>query len=65
MAGRRMGRLLHVLLLLILAALSTSKKYEGEEKPAWAKKDIRDYSDADLERLLDQWEVRKHALLQS
>ena len=22
----------------------------------WAKKDIRDYSDADLERLLDQWE---------
>jgi len=28
-----------------------------EEKPAWAKKDIRDYSEADLERLLDQWEV--------
>lgn len=37
-----------------------SKKFEGE-KPAWAKKDIRDYSDADLERLYDQWEVCKYA----
>lgn len=58
MAGRRAGRLLHLLLLLTLAVLSTSKKHEGEEKPAWAKKDIRDYSEADLERLLEQWEVR-------
>lgn len=31
---------------------------KSAEKPAWAKKDIRDYSDADMERLLDQWEVR-------
>lgn len=58
MAGRRTGLLLHLLLLLSFAALSSPKKHEGEDKPSWAKKDIRDYSDADLERLLDQWEVR-------
>ena len=28
-----------------------------KEKPEWAKKDIRDFSDADMERLLDQWDV--------
>lgn len=33
------------------------KKYKDDEKPEWAKKDIRDYTDADMERLLDQWEV--------
>lgn len=44
--------------ILLIVALVNSKKYkEGEEKPEWAKKDIRDYSEADLERLLDQWEV--------
>ncbi|XP_050686099.1 LDLR chaperone boca-like [Eriocheir sinensis] len=60
MAGRR--ALLHLLLLLSLAALSAPKKSEGEEKPAWAKKDIRDYSDADLERLLEQWEEDEEPL---
>ena len=34
------------------------KKSKDGEKPAWAKKDIRDYNEADLERLLDQWDVR-------
>lgn len=34
-----------------------SKK--AQEKPEWAKKDIRDFTDADMERLLDQWEVCK------
>ena len=33
------------------------KKHVGEDKPQWAKKDIRDYTEADMERLLDQWEV--------
>ena len=33
------------------------KKFKDEDKPSWAKKDIRDYNDADLERLLEQWEV--------
>lgn len=46
-----------VLLLLALTPLVLAKKFKEEEKPAWAKKDIRDYSEADLERLLDQWEV--------
>lgn len=43
---------------LILINLASAKKATGDNKPAWAKKDIRDYNDADLERLLDQWEVR-------
>lgn len=34
-----------------------AKKTKDDEKPTWAKKDIRDYSDADMERLLDQWDV--------
>ncbi|CAL1269322.1 unnamed protein product, partial [Larinioides sclopetarius] len=32
------------------------KKSDKKEKPDWAKKDIRDFTDADLERLYDQWE---------
>jgi len=46
-----------LLLLLALVPVVLSKKFTNEEKPEWAKKDIRDYSEADLERLLDQWEV--------
>lgn len=49
-----------MLVLLIICAnfgLTSSKKADPENKPAWAKKDIRDFDDADLERLLDQWEV--------
>lgn len=44
---------------LLLITIAASKKSTKENKPEWAKKDIRDYSEADLERLLDQWEVRK------
>lgn len=40
-----------------LLIVSGGKKSKTDEKPAWAKKDIRDYSEADLERLLDQWDV--------
>lgn len=43
---------------LLLITIAACKKSGKENKPEWAKKDIRDYSDADLERLLDQWEVR-------
>jgi len=39
-----------------------AKKSKDEEKPAWAKKDIRDYTDADLERLLDQWDEDEEPL---
>ena len=49
----------HLLLLtipfMVLLQVGICKK--SEVKPDWAKKDIRDYSDADMERLLDQWEV--------
>lgn len=40
----------------ILISIASSKKKTGEDKPAWAKKDIRDYNDVDIERLYDQWE---------
>ncbi|CAO1359933.1 unnamed protein product [Diamesa serratosioi] len=42
--------------LLVLLAVVECKKFDDKEKPKWAKKDIRDYNEADLERLLDQWE---------
>nr|AAL39985.1 SD08653p [Drosophila melanogaster] len=51
-----------VLLLLALTPVVLAKKFKEEEKPAWAKKDIRDYSEADLERLLDQWEEDEEPL---
>jgi len=46
-----------ILVLSIVCLPSLAKKSDPENKPSWAKKDIRDYNDADLERLLDQWEV--------
>lgn len=46
---------LSMLVLVINSGFVNSKK--SKEKPEWAKKDIRDFSDADMERLLDQWEV--------
>ncbi|KAH8237094.1 hypothetical protein KR038_004233 [Drosophila bunnanda] len=46
----------YIVFILAVAPLVLAKKFKDEEKPAWAKKDIRDYSEADLERLLDQWE---------
>lgn len=48
------------ILLLVLASLLmtvNSKKPDKKDKPEWAKKDITDFTDADMERLLDQWEV--------
>ena len=45
-----------LILFTVVLQCTLSKKFEGD-KPAWAKKDIRDYNDADLERLYDQWEV--------
>ncbi|GFS38344.1 LDLR chaperone boca [Trichonephila inaurata madagascariensis] len=47
-----------VLLCLLFISMKEvySKKADKKKKPDWAKKDIRDYTDADLERLYDQWE---------
>ncbi|KAL7735403.1 hypothetical protein ACLKA6_019525 [Drosophila palustris] len=52
----------YLLLLLAIVPIVLSKKFKAEEKPEWAKKDIRDYSEADLERLLDQWEEDEEPL---
>ncbi|XP_046668077.1 LDLR chaperone boca-like isoform X2 [Homalodisca vitripennis] len=54
-----------VFLFIILGSFvleATGKKSNPEDKPAWAKKDIRDFSDADMERLLDQWEEDEEPL---
>lgn len=49
--------LLGAIIIITLLVEVKSKKSKPEEKPTWAKKDIRDFSEADMERLLDQWEV--------
>ncbi|CAH0715601.1 unnamed protein product, partial [Brenthis ino] len=56
-----MSKLLYFIIFLCIGAKS-AKKYNDEEKPAWAKKDIRDFSDADMERLFDQWEEDEEPL---
>lgn len=40
----------------------SAKKFDEDSKPEWAKKDIRDFSDVDMERLLDQWEEDEEPL---
>lgn len=45
-----------LLLSFLLLGFTSAKKFKEEEKPAWAKKSILDYNDADVEHLLDQWE---------
>lgn len=44
-----------LLLVFFVSNLSIAKK--SSDKPDWAKKDITDFTEADMERLLDQWEV--------
>ncbi|KFB50358.1 AGAP005081-PA-like protein [Anopheles sinensis] len=48
--------LICIVICLALQSVAFAKKFKAEEKPAWAKKDIRDFNDADMERLLEQWE---------
>ncbi|BES95492.1 Chaperone for wingless signalling and trafficking of LDL receptor [Nesidiocoris tenuis] len=48
--------------LLLASALLTVHAKKPKEKPDWAKKDIKFYSDADMERLLDQWEEDEEPL---
>lgn len=47
----------YIFTFVVLTTIGFSKKFKENEKPDWAKKDIRDFTDADMERLLDQWEV--------
>lgn len=48
----------YIFVIFIVTTTVVSKKFKENEKPDWAKKDIRDFTDADMERLLDQWEVK-------
>lgn len=51
------------MLIINCVSIYWAKKFTDEtSKPDWAKKDIRDYSEADLERLLDQWEEDEEPL---
>ena len=57
MVSKRISIVILLIAVNSLLLVNGGKKSKDSEKPAWAKKDIRDYSDADLERLLDQWDV--------
>ena len=59
-----MNRIYHKILTVVIFFIyfTSGKKSKDGDKPDWAKKDIRDYSDADLERLLDQWEEDEEPL---
>lgn len=45
---------LSILLITILVSSTTQTQ---QKKKSWRDKDIRDMTDADLEHLLEQWEV--------
>uniref|UniRef100_A0A1B0D3G5 Uncharacterized protein n=1 Tax=Phlebotomus papatasi TaxID=29031 RepID=A0A1B0D3G5_PHLPP len=57
-----MVRKVSFLLLVFLIVAVSGKKSDEKNKPQWAKKDIRDYTDADMERLLEQWEEDEEPL---
>ena len=44
--------------LVFVSVVNCKKKKNVNADEAWKKKDITDYSDADLERLYEQWEVK-------
>jgi len=47
--------LLFLISLFLVLFVKSEKAEDASEK--WKKKDIRDYTDADVERLYEQWEV--------
>lgn len=46
-----------VLFIACFVVTIYAKEKDSKDVPAWKKKKITDYSDADMERLLDQWNV--------
>ena len=65
MKQARMLRLVsrtNLVFLLLALTCNINCVTSAKEKPDWAKKDIRDYSDVDLERLFDQWEENDEPL---
>ncbi|CAH1100401.1 unnamed protein product [Psylliodes chrysocephalus] len=57
-----MSNILILFIIVLASPQILSKKFQDDQKPEWAKKDIRDYNEADLERLLDQWEEDEEPL---
>lgn len=57
-----MNRSVILAVILLFACCVLAKKSDPGNKPEWAKKDVRDYSEADMERLLDQWEEDEEPL---
>ncbi|KAL1513218.1 hypothetical protein ABEB36_002654 [Hypothenemus hampei] len=53
---------MHKLVYMLIFTLCVVQSKKPQEKPEWAKKDIRDFTDADMERLLDQWEEDEEPL---
>ena len=49
--------LLLVKLISLYFILSVKSKNTEDASEKWKKKNIRDYTDADVERLYEQWEV--------
>jgi len=49
--------LLLINLVSIFLILFVRSEKEDDAAVKWKKKDIRDYTDADVERLYEQWEV--------
>uniref|UniRef100_A0A0A9Z546 LDLR chaperone boca n=1 Tax=Lygus hesperus TaxID=30085 RepID=A0A0A9Z546_LYGHE len=56
----RSGLIVTLVIPIVCLAIVCGKK--SGEKPDWAKKDITDFTDADMERLLDQWEEDEEPL---
>ncbi|XP_059153101.1 LDLR chaperone boca-like [Physella acuta] len=57
-----MGKIIILIFLIILINVCCAKKSKESKKASdggsekWKKKDVRDYNDADIERLFEQWE---------
>ncbi|XP_011635308.1 LDLR chaperone boca [Pogonomyrmex barbatus] len=47
---------------LVLFAIVTTSVSKEKKRKSWKEKDIRDYTDADMENLLDQWEENEEPL---
>lgn len=43
--------------IFLLIYVNANSDVKSKKKKSWRDKDIRDMTDADLEHLLDQWEV--------
>uniref|UniRef100_A0A2P2I0N1 LDLR chaperone boca-like n=2 Tax=Hirondellea gigas TaxID=1518452 RepID=A0A2P2I0N1_9CRUS len=54
--------LLRTVFLVCIISVIQCRKHDGKDKPKWAKKDIGDYNEVDMERLLDQWEEDEEPL---